>query len=267
MRVALQDPLGAVRVAARLLEQSREFGLETRISSDFNAFATLRQELRGKPVSPMFDPVTGGLTPERAFWMGSYNAEGRCVAINAFRLDHVEPNLAHWALGWMVGLYIRRAELIVPSHIAPPASTASSRIRGQCVYHGEAYIDPKALRQRDAVEVLPLLGMMLAFIKWQPDALWAVGSEAMATRGLYARIGYPLVERSFLRWEWLPDGADPVEWLALVDRNDLEFLVQERLAEMERSTGQIRSISTLPSTATTETPLWPPGKRTGSTTR
>ena len=46
MTVALQDPLGAVRVASRLLEQSREFGLETRISSDFNAFATLRLELR-----------------------------------------------------------------------------------------------------------------------------------------------------------------------------------------------------------------------------
>ena len=208
MTVALQDPLGAVRVASRLLEQSREFGLETRISSDFNAFATLRLELRGKPVSPMFDPITGGLTAERAFWMGSYNAEGRCVAINAFRLDHVEPNLAHWALGWMVGLYMRRAELIVPSHIAPPASTRAEKISGHIVYHGEAFIDPKGIRNREAVEILPLLGMRL-----------------------YARIGYAHVERSFLRWEWLPDGAEAVEWLALLERADMEFLIQERLGE------------------------------------
>lgn len=231
MTIALQDPLGAVRVASRLLEQSREFGLETRISSDFKAFASLRQELRGKPVSPMFDPITGGLTPERAFWMGSYNAEGRCVAINAFRLDHVEPNLAHWALGWMVGLYMRRGELIVPSHVTPPASTRAERISGNIVYHGEAFIDPKGMRNREAVEILPLLGMMLSFIKWQPDAIWGLGADGMITRGLYARIGYAHVERSFLRWEWLPDGAEAVEWLALLERADMEFLIQERLGD------------------------------------
>lgn len=233
MTVALQDPLGAVRVASRLLEQSREFGLETRISTDFNAFATLRQELRGKPVSPMFDPLTGGLTPERAFWMGSYNAEGKCISMHAFRLDHVEPNLSYWAVGWMVGLYMRRSELIVPSHVVPPENTKAQTLKGNIVYHGETWLDPKEVRIREAVEILPLIGMMLAYIKWQPDALWGLCGESMITRGVTARIGYAHVERSFLRWEWVPDGAEPVEWLALLDRQDMEFIIQERLTRID----------------------------------
>lgn len=266
MTEALNDPLGAARLASRLFEQARGLGLETRVSSDFQAFAQLRQKVRGKIVSPMFDPQAAALSSDRAFWVGQYDAGGQCVALNAFRIDHVEPNLAHWVLGWMVGLYMRRSELIVPSHLEPPAGTRSARVSGKLVYHGEAWIDPKAVRAREAVEILPLLGMMLAYIKWNPDALWAVGSANMATRGLYARFGYPSVEPAFLRWEWLPDGADAIEWLALAERIDLDFIVQRHLAEMEGA-GQISRMSTLASAETTETPLLPSGKRAGSTTR
>jgi hypothetical protein len=269
MQPAMGDPLGAVEVTARLLQKANAMGLETRISSDFHEFASLRKQLRGKPVSPMFDPVAGCLTPERAFWMGSY-AEGKCVAVMAFRLDHVEPNLASWALGWMVGLYMRRGELIVPSHITPPGGTRAEKLSGPLCYQGEAWIDPKALRSRDAVETLPLLGTMLAYIKWQPNAFWAIGSGNMATRGVYVRMHYPTVERSFLRWEWLPEGADPVEWLGIAERADMEFNIQERLAAEEPPPApilQIRRISTSDSTDMTETPLLPSGKRVGSTTR
>lgn len=266
--IELQDPLGAVEVANRLLTQARGWNLDVRLSADFHEFARLRQELRGKVISPMFDPQVSGLDATSGFWMGTWDGEGRCVALNAFRLDHVEPNLAQWALGWMVGLYIRRGELILPSHITPPAATRAEQVRGRVAYHGEAWIDPKNLRVRDAVEVLPLLGMLLAFIKWSPDAIWAVCSEAMAKRGVATRFGYTHLERSFLSWEWLPEGADAVEWLALMERRDLEFLIQERLTQMRREgADQMMNMSTGASSATTETPLIPFGKRTGSTTR
>ena len=263
-QIELQDPLGVVEVASYLLAQARQWGLSIKISSDFQALRDLRLAVRQSVISPMFDPEISGLDETTGFWMGAYDASGRCVALNAFRLDKVEPNLSHWALGWMVGLYMRRSELIVPSHLNPPAGSRAEKVRGRVAYHGEAWIDPKNLRVREAVEVLPLLGMVLAFIKWSPDAIWAVGNEAMATRGLYARFGYPLVERSFLRWEWLPDGAEAVEWLALIERNDLEFVIQERLAAKARiGKTQITEIFTGASTEATETPLIPFGKRMG----
>jgi hypothetical protein len=54
----------------------------------------------------------------------------------------------------------------------------------------------------------------------------------MATKGFVTRIGYAHMERGFFEWQWLPQGAEAKEWLALSERADLEYMIEERAATL-----------------------------------
>jgi hypothetical protein len=227
----LTNPLAAARVANELFEQARGMGIRLDISSDFGKFAQLRRALRNEPVSPFFDPTITELSNEKAFWTVGYDGQNRAVTMQAFRIDLVDTCLADWALGFVIGIYMKRGEVVIPSKARPPKSSITERIRGKIVYHGEFWIS-KDVPQRLAVETIPLWGMILALIKWNPDAIWGVAEDLMATRGFVTRIGYAHLERGFFEWEWLPSGADAREWLAITERADLEYLIEERAAKL-----------------------------------
>lgn len=227
----LANPLASARVASALFEQAREMGIRLEISSDFGQFAALRQNLRNEAVSPFFDPAITELRNEKAFWTVGYDEQNRPVTLQAFRIDLVDTCLADWALGFVIGIYMKRGEVIIPSKVRPPKNSITERIRGKLVYHGEFWIS-KEVRQKLAIETIPLWGMVLALIKWNPDAIWGVAEDLMATKGFVTRIGYAHMERGFFEWEWLPSGADAREWLAITERADLEYLIEERAAKL-----------------------------------
>jgi len=229
-REALADPLAMARVASRLVKTGEEHGFHISLSSDFEALREARHLARGDSVSPMFDPEISLLDEDRAFWLAARTPGGKLVALQAFRLDIVHPNLAEWALGWMAGLYLKRKELVLPRRIEPPGNSASQKLSGKLVYHGELWID-RHFREKSCFDVFPRLGMLLAYMKWQPRALWALVGEGMATRGHMVRMGYGQLERGFFSWEWEPNGADRSEWVALADNTHLEFLIAEMEAE------------------------------------
>ena len=229
---ALADPLSAVKAIAHLLEQARESGLELDISSDFDELQRTRHEARGDCVSPMFDPEISLLDDDRAFWLSARLASGRVIALQAFRLDIVHPNLAEWALGWMAGLYLKRKELVLPRRVEPPFNTRAHLMSGKLVYHGELWID-RHHRNRHCFDIFPRAGMLLAYLKWLPSGLWSLVNESMATRGHMVRMGYGHLERGFFSWEWEPNGAEAVEWVGLADRSQLEHLIADMVATEE----------------------------------
>jgi hypothetical protein len=231
MSAGLADPLGLVRVIASMLTKAGEIGVTVTLSSDFEEFGRLRLSVRGDCVSPMFDPRISQLDSERAFWIGTFRSDGRPISLQAFRLDIVHPNLAEWALGWMAGLYIKSKELVLPSALQPPAHSRARLLKGSLVYHGEMWID-KTFKRRDWFDVFPKLGVLLAYLKWQPHALWALTSKQFATHGYVARSGYGHQERGFLQWEWEPRGADNIEWLILAEREHIEFLIAEEISRL-----------------------------------
>jgi hypothetical protein len=226
---ALADPLSAVKAIAKLLEQAKENGLELEISSDFEELKHARREVRGDQVSPMFDAEISLLDDDRAFWHSARLASGRIVALQAFRLDIVHPNLADWALGWMAGLYLKRKELVLPRRVDPPFNTRAHMMSGKLVYHGELWID-RHHRNRHCFDIFPRAGMLLAYLKWLPSGLWSLVSESMATRGHMVRMGYGHLERGFFSWEWEPNGAEAVEWVGLADHIQLEHLIADMVA-------------------------------------
>lgn len=223
----LADPLGTVTAISRLIDAGAEMGFTFRVSSDFTGLARQRKASRGSDVSPMFDAAVCRNLTERGFWMAALDADGKVVGLQAFRLDEAEPNLADWVLGWMMGLYARRREMIIPKALQPPAHSLSNLIRGRVAYHGELWIDKHS---KGCFNVFPRLGMLLALVKWQPEAIWALTGQAMATRGHMVRMGYGHLEQSFLTWDWEPDGADQSEWIGIAERRHLEFSVAEMTA-------------------------------------
>ncbi|MGI9371589.1 MAG: hypothetical protein ACR2OJ_03765 [Hyphomicrobiales bacterium] len=222
----LSDPLSVSRAIAILEQQLDEIGLKAEFSNDMGALAAERLRVRASRISPMFDPDVNDFNYNNAFWMRVLNQDGDVISLQAFRRDEVGSNLADWALPWMIGLYARRSELIVPNLLRPPPNSKSERISGSLAYHGELWISRNA-GPRNLMELIPKLGLLLTLIKWQPDATWALVSHAMATRGHALRSGYAHFERGFLNWDWKPEGAEDVEWLVLSERTDLEFIAND----------------------------------------
>ena len=229
----LADPLSVVRAINILERKLGEAGLTAETSTNMEVFAAERLGVRGSEVSPMFDPAINDFSYNNAFWIRTRDVEGEIVSLQAFRRDFAGTNLADWALPWMMGLYAKRAELVVPNFVTPPPNSKSGQVGGKLAYHGELWISRNA-RTRNLIELIPKLGILLALTKWQPDAVWALVSQAMATRGHALRMGYAHFERGFLNWDWEPQGAEPVEWLILSEHADIEYIA----SELTRSTSK-----------------------------
>jgi hypothetical protein len=228
-KAGLSHPLDAARAAARLDDELKALGLVAHASSHMPAFNEAKLRLRGVLPSPMHDHAVCMFGQERAFWMSLTDETGATVALQAFRCDEIDTNLADWCVTYMVGVYMRRQELMVPSHQQPPLGSLANRLTGKLVYHGEIWIE-KQIKNRKVFEHFVKLGLILALIKWQPDAIWGLATEQMATHGHFTRVGYNVLERGFLRWHWSTDSIGPMEYLVASDRQALENLVDEMLA-------------------------------------
>lgn len=225
----LSDPLAAVRAVSSLDQDLRGKGFEAILDTDFSAFATLRRQVRGgEAEGPLFDPHVSAVSPSKGFWMSLVTPARRTVGLQAFRADHAEPTLADWALGWILGVYLKRAELIVPERVAAPVSSVAQRYSGIVVYHGELWLDPE-FRGLQLMEPFSRLGVLLAYVRWHPQAIWALNSERMAMQGKMMQMGYAHQERGFLRWRFLPGSADRSEWLSIADRASIEQLIGDMI--------------------------------------
>jgi hypothetical protein len=223
----LVDPLGAVRAISALDRELAEHGFSVSLSTDFAAFTAVRSKLRGgAPVAPLFDPAASALPSDKGFWMKLTGPEGSTRGLQAFRADFAEPSLADWALGWMIGIYLKRSELIIPAAVAQVDNSVAKRISGVVVYHGELWIEP-TFRNRSLMEPFSRMGVLLSYLRWRPAAVWALSCEAMALKGQMTRMGYGYIERGFMRWRFLPENADASEWLSIADRTSLEQLIGE----------------------------------------
>jgi hypothetical protein len=231
---SLRDPLGISRVVASLDGELAQIGLSVRFDEDLQRFASVKQAMRNEQPSPFFDPAVNEETGGRFFWMSLVDQKGQNIGIQAFRLDCINSSLADWGPSYTIGLYMRRQEVLVPLHPTPPRGTIAERITGRIVYQGELWID-RNIRNRRVVDAFGRLGMLLSLIRWNPDAIWALASQSMATHGHLNRMGFSYLERGFFRWQWGGDGIDNVEWVAIAERQSLEQMVEEMLTTPQQS--------------------------------
>jgi hypothetical protein len=228
MRCSLRNPLGVARLINELELGLNAAGLTVKCGSDMAEFAQLKKTARGFDPAPMHDYTVCDFSGDRAFWMSLTNSSGTVVGLQAYRCDQVDINLSEWCSNYMIGVYMRRNELMVPSHNRPPKGSIADRLNGKLVYHGELWVE-RELKNRKVIEHFSKLGSLLILLRWNPDAIWALTGFHMATRGYASRMGYPYIERGFLRWAWHSDNVDQVEYLAVAERDYLQQIVEETL--------------------------------------
>jgi hypothetical protein len=224
----LHNPLGISRLCTRLEAQLLACGYKIELSIDFKHLDQLKRALRDAKVGPMHDSDVCDFSNERAFWMRLIDGTDQTVGIQAYRLDVVDTSLADWLPNYMIGVYMRREEIMMPSHPKPPRGSLSWRLRGRLVYEGELWL-AKAVKARNVFDSFTRLGMLLSVVKWNPDAIWGLASEQMARHGHVGRIGYTTLERGFLRWQWASKDVDPVEYLAAIEHVAIEQMIEEML--------------------------------------
>ncbi len=224
----LNNPLRAARALVRLDERAKAHGLTTEMSGDMAEFKRERLRVRNDLVSPMFDDEINAFGDNKAFWMRALDDKDETVMLQAYRVDYIDTNLADWSLTWMLGLYHKRSEPVVPTFVRPPMGSQTEQVKGRVVYFGEAWVHPD--RRRESLpDLFSRFGMILALLKWHPSAIWGCMYEHLSRRGHSVRWGYPIIEPSVYRWEWEPEGASKNEWLMLARRSDLEVLIDEAL--------------------------------------
>ena len=94
--------------------------LKVHVSSDMAAFDAAKQKARGIAAAPMHHHAVGVFDRERAFWMYLTDETGEVVGLQAFRYDEIDTHLADWCVNYMIGVYMRQQELMVPSFPKPP---------------------------------------------------------------------------------------------------------------------------------------------------
>lgn len=225
---SLKNPLGVSRTIVRLEQGLLAIGLSLNINSDMAAFAATKRSARDHDPAPMHDHLVCDFSGDRAFWMSLVDDSGKIVGLQAYRCDRMDINLSEWCANYMIGVYMRRNELMVPSHGRPPQGSLAEKLSGTLVYHGELWVD-RDVKNRRVIELFSKLGSLIVLCKWNPDAIWALTGFHMATRGYASRMGYPYIERGFLRWLWHSDNVEDVEYLAVAERSFLEQIVEESI--------------------------------------
>jgi hypothetical protein len=228
----LHNPLGIARLCAMLESELLEAGCRVEVSSDFHLLNKIKQEVRGDRIGPMHDADVCDFSGERAFWLRLVDENENTVGIQAYRIDNIDTSLADWLPNYMIGVYMRRREIMMPSHPNPPRGSISWNLRGRLVYEGELW-QSRTLKPKTVFDKFARLGLLLCAIKWDPDAHWGLAGEKMARYGHVGRMGYSVLERGFLRWEWASKDIDPVEYLAVLERDGLEQMVEEMLITTE----------------------------------
>jgi hypothetical protein len=242
-RSGIDDPFQAVKISAWLVNRISQAGFEIHVDNNLEKLNSSRILAREEQVSPFFDENVCGLTPSRFFWMKLQSPTLKVAALQAYRYDYVDTNLTDWLPSYHIGLYMRRNEICLPTHAAPPAHSIADRVRGRLVYHGEFWVSPM-VRNRKIMEQFSRLGMILAFLKWHPDAVWALSTKSMATHGHPSRMGYTYMEGGFLRWQWAADEKHHVEYLNVSERHSIEQMISDISLELDQADASERELLT-----------------------
>ena len=241
MAIRAIDPLAVARAISKLEREADRIGVRPRVSFDFEELERVREWVRQSQVTPFFRPAFNAFTPETAFWVSGMDESGEVIYLHAFRLDIVDRDFSQWFLNWMFGLRARTGDRLELETDQLPTSKRLRSLRGRLVYQGELWVSHKAPRKfaSAVLNLLPRFSMLLAYMHFRPDAIWAIVDDRGASTGGVLRAGNPHVQPDYVRWklDGMPSdveskkGAarDPSEWLSTVEREELEGMINEIL--------------------------------------
>ena len=72
----IDDPLGTAKAATGIASELERLGFAINVGKNLNDLTAARMTTRNGPVTPFFDPLVCGLTPDRFFWMALKSGDG-----------------------------------------------------------------------------------------------------------------------------------------------------------------------------------------------
>ncbi|MEM7424631.1 MAG: hypothetical protein AAF441_00940 [Pseudomonadota bacterium] len=218
-------------------QAERDLGVRIRTGVDFRQFNEMRKTWRGSGVWPYFDPDYNDLNATNAFWVEGKRGQD-LVFMQAFRRDYIEGDFRNWCLNLTIALHIRAGYDV---RLAEPELPPSDRVRsisGNVCLHGEMWVGGSGSQfKARALDVLPKVGLILAYLQWQPNVIWALTSPRLARGGGAYRTGHAHMEPDFVVWEKTPDGLTyDADTLVTSSKSDVQYMVSEalRLASLDK---------------------------------
>lgn len=222
-------------LAAELFRDAADKGVFIEINGDFTGFTDISDRIAERDaVTPMFDPrFSVELGEHNAFWVKGVDREGTVVHLQAFRLDRIDDSLADAMANWLVPLYRSSGHdpRAAASGLSP--SPIARGIAGKVAYHGELWIKARSGKGMIGLsDLLPRLGLVMAYLKWRPDWVYGLVAGRKACSGLATRWGYTMTQPGVLCWERPPRDEPPTEWIVAASQADIEHMIGMQAREV-----------------------------------
>ena len=220
-----------------ILRELEDAGMRVEIGSDFARYRAMRLAQTGRGgIYPMFDTAASFIDETNGFWVCGFDAEGALVHTQAVRL----MDLGTATLGQH--LRTHRHKYITPDTTPDPDATfyegpgALDRINGRVCYHGEFWLPSTGLggpRSQGATVLLSRILFETVVRSWNPDFMFALVPQPLASKGAHLRYGYTHCEPG----RWIGPDAQITEedfliWMSAADlHNALSHGVQVKHGE------------------------------------
>jgi hypothetical protein len=225
----------SITILSSILSELQEAGMRVEIGSDFSKYRNLRASQTSRSaIFPMFDTSSSYVDESNGFWVCGFDSEGSLIHTQAVRL----LELHSVTLG--EHLRMHRHKYITPDTTPDPDATfyvgpkALAKITGRVAYHGEFWLPGAGLggpRSQGATVLLSRVLLETVVRCWNPDFMFALVPQRLASKGAHLRYGYSHCEPG----QWYgPDGqVTDEDFLIWMSASDLRYALSQRLHAMQ----------------------------------
>jgi len=146
-----------------------------------------------RPLLPLFDPASGGITDENSFCIVGRNPQGDVVATQAARLYRWDHTSFHDEAQSLRLFYADPVRLRKADERVDVTAPAAKRITGRVVFAGGAWYRPDH-RGRQLAQILTRISRAYAYTRWQHDFHTSIMAEEVCKGGMPQRSGYTKVD-------------------------------------------------------------------------
>lgn len=221
--MSIHDTFTGAQFATEIAKLARSHGISLQIGTDFKVYSdSIAMHRTEQPLGAPFDPEKQAITTADAFWIQGWNRAGDLVHTQAMRRFSLPGTLADFlTTGFRAfppsGLALN---LDASRYLPGPGARA---IRGQCCYHGEAWLKggESGFRGTGIAGTLARFALANAVLRWSPDFIFGFMPEHHAFRGLVEREGYMHSDPGALFWHLVDSPEILRGYMVWMGREDL----------------------------------------------
>ncbi|MEM6890158.1 MAG: hypothetical protein AAF636_18785 [Pseudomonadota bacterium] len=220
---------------ASSLDLLRDLGVTIQTGTDFEEYRQVLSLARpDHDLGVPFDPLKQPLTPDTAYWMVGYDAEGSVMHTQALKkLELGAQRLGEYMQLNLPSFEPSKMDIDYDKTVYRPGPGAQ-RMDGAIVYHGEFWVGGKAgqFRGTGLSSILGRHAFLTAMLRWSPDYFFGFMSKPLVYKGFSARFGYLHTEPEAIRYV-LKGTSDVFEGLmGYMTNEDLRFVLNMPVADL-----------------------------------